>query len=145
MNKLAAALGVALILAGSSAVAMASDTQLGPIRIENVQLFAGTHSADYNRPGYASIAFTNDNGSPATDVVFALEADGRIVEHFDDVGFFAPGVSIEHNFQVGSDYNNITVAVAKATFANGTVWDNPDVPSVAAAPALVGVSATAQY
>jgi hypothetical protein len=139
--KLAAAtLGAALILAGSPA--FAADMQSGPIHIDNVAIYGGNTSnanADnISTPGSAAIAFTNRYNFPATEVVFALETQGYVVDRIDDVGSFATGVTINHKF--GESNPATRVAVEKATFADGTVWVNPDVPQSTKADTTVGVA-----
>jgi hypothetical protein len=139
ITTLTATLGAALLLAGAPALASAADTQSGPIRIDSVQLTAQAITRNAVAPIGAQIAFTNEGPAVATDVVFALESDsGYVYGSYNDAGSFAPGVTIRHSF---ADDNNVSidgerVAVAKATFADGTVWTNPDVQVEApAAPA----------
>lgn len=128
ITSLTATLGAALLLAGAPALASA-DTQAGPIRIDGVQLVSQSTS-EYNvAPIAARISFTNEGSSPATDVVFALESgSGYVLDTYNDVGSFAPGVAVRHSF---NDHNpsddGQRVAVAKVTFADGSVWTNPDV------------------
>jgi hypothetical protein len=150
MDKLAAAFGAALILAGLPTFVRAADAQAVPISIESVQVFAATTEPEQPyQPGIANITFRNEYGAPATEVVFALECKGDIVDRFDDIGSFSTGVAINHNFAYGQTLvdvdSNVTVAVAEARFADGTVWDNPAVPDAPAAPTPVGVPATVDY
>jgi len=145
--KLAAAtLGAALILAGSPA--FASDMQSRPIHIDNVQVFGGnTSDANDNTivlPGSTAISFTNHYGVPATDVVFTVQNQGYVVDRFNDVGSFATGVTIKHKFAENQANPEMRVAVEKATFADGSVWVNPDVAQSMQADATVGVAAIAR-
>jgi hypothetical protein len=142
--KLATAtLGAALILAGSPA--FAADVQSGPIHINQLTL-SGGYSADPNGdqpnilPGAVNISFTNQNTATATNVVFSLETHGFVIESFNDTGSFAPGVAIHHSFPEAQPSNGMRVAVAKATFADGTVWQNPDVPASLDVDTNVGVA-----
>jgi hypothetical protein len=148
--KLATAtLGAAIILAAAPAFASAADMQSGPIHIDNVQVFGGNSTDDNDStivvPGSAAIAFTNLYTSPATDVVFALETKGYVVDRFDDVGSFAPGVSINHRFSENQVTDGMRVAVEQATFADGTVWHNPAVAQAPQEPSPVGVEATNRF
>lgn len=141
--KLATAtLGAALILAGSPA--FAADMESGPIQIDNVAIYGGlTTNANADniiQPGSAAISFTNTYNFPATEVVFALEAQGYVVDRFEDVGSFATGVTINHKFGENEPNPATRVAVEKATFADGTVWVNPDVPQSTKADMTVGVA-----
>lgn len=146
--KLAAAtIGAALILAGSPA--FAAGMQSGPIHIDNVQIYGGTTTnADDGTivvPGSTAIAFTNEYGSAATDVVFALENHGYVVDRFDDVGSFATGVSVVHQFAVDQANLEMRVVVEKATFADGSVWTNPAVPQSTQPDMTIGVQANDRF
>jgi hypothetical protein len=145
----AATLGAALILAGAPAFASAADMQSGPIHIDNVQV-SGGETTDGNDsivivPGSAAITFTNEYASPATHVVFALETNGFVVDRFEDVGSFAPGVTINHRFAESQPNDDMRVAVEQATFADGTVWNNPDVVALPEAQTPVGVEASRRF
>jgi hypothetical protein len=147
ITRVAATLGAALILAGSPAFASAADMQSGPIHI-NLLTLSGGYSADADGdeatilPGAANISFTNRNAVTATDVVFALETHGFVIDRFNDVGSFAPGVTINHRFPESQPSDDMRVAVAEATFSDGTVWQNPDVPAPLEANINVGVAAS---
>jgi len=142
--KLATAiLGAALTLAGSPAFA-AADMQSGPIHIDSVAVHGGnTSNANDDSiitPGSAAIAFTNQYSFPATEVVFALESQGAVVDRLSDVGSFANGVTINHKFGENQASPDMRVAVEKVTFADGTVWMNPNVPQLTQADTTVGVA-----
>jgi hypothetical protein len=146
--KLATAtLGAALILAGSPA--FAADMQSGPIHIDNVAVYGGTTSNENAdniiTPGSAAIAFSNQYKFPATEVVFALVTNGYVAERLDDVGSFATGVTINHKFGENEPNSDLRVAVEKATFADGTVWVNPDVPQATPADTTVGVAVNGSF
>jgi hypothetical protein len=146
--KLATAtLGAALLLAGSPAFASAADMQAGPIHIQNVQIYGQVLSYDENDivPVSAAITFKNEYNAPATDIVFALQSNGVVVRSFHDVGTFSKGVTIKHRFpdnQAGGDQR---VAVAHATFADGTVWSSSEVSVGPAPTSSVGVPATFMF
>lgn len=141
-----ATLGAALILAGAPAFAAAADAQAGPIHINSVQLYGGTFSDDLDRttilPGSAVVSFTNRHAAAATDVVFALETKGYVVDRFDDVGSFATGVTINHTFPEAQPSDDMRLAVVQATFADGTIWQNTNVPAASKAATTVGVPAS---
>jgi hypothetical protein len=149
IKHLAATLGAALIIAGAPAFASAADMQSGPIHINNLQIFggAGTNSNDDTIivPASAAIAFTNEYSSPATNVVFALETNGFVVDRFTDAGSFAPGVLINHRFAENQASDDMRVTVEQATFADGTVWNNPDIAGVPQPQAPVGVGASNRF
>jgi hypothetical protein len=141
--KLATAtLGAALILAGSPA--FAAGMQSGPVHIDSVALYGGntsnSNADNIITPGSAAIAFTNTYNFPATEVVFALETQGYVVDRFDDVGSFANGVTIKHKFGENQMSSDMRVAVEKVTFADGTVWQNPDVPQLTQPDTTIGVA-----
>jgi len=143
--KLATAtLGAALILACSPA--FAAEMQSGPIQIDNVTVYGGstsdTSGDNVTTLGSTAVAFTNQYNFPATEVVFALETNGYVVDRIDDVGSFATGVTIKHTFGENEQNSNLRVAVEKATFADGTVWLNPNVPQETQPETNIGVAAT---
>jgi hypothetical protein len=144
IKRVTATFAAALIIAGAPALASAADGQSGPIHI-NVLTFSGGFSSDAEGdeatllPGSANITFTNQNAVAATDVVFALETHGYVIDRFNDVGSFAPGVAIHHSFPETQPSDTMRVAVAEATFADGSVWQNPDVPAPMEANTNVGV------
>jgi hypothetical protein len=150
IKRATATLGAALILAGAPAFASAADMQTGPIHIDNVQLYGGTF-ADSNEdstgfvPGSAAISFTNQFGSPATEIVFVLETNGFVIDRFDDIGTFAAGATIKHAFAENQRGDDMRVAVEKAVFADGTVWQNPDVAEAPEANPAVGVVPNSRY
>jgi len=141
ITTLTATLGAALLLAGAPALASAQ-TQTGPIRVNAVQLVTQSITEHDVAPVAAEIGFTNEGTAAATDIVFALESDsGYVLDTYNDVGTFAPGVAIRHSF---NDHNDASegqqVVVAKATFADGTVWTNPDVTLETASTPAEGVA-----
>ena len=140
-----ATLGAALILAGAPALASAADAQAAPIHINSLQTYGGgsTDAATVADPSGAQIGFTNNYGSPATDVVFAVYSNGAEVTQFDDRGSFATGVAVNHTFPQSRATSDQSVAVVKATFADGTTWQNPEVPDEQQSAGNPGVVATA--
>jgi hypothetical protein len=144
----AAALGAALILAGSPAFASAAEgMQSGPIRIDNVQLYGMAVSDDENMnvPAYAAVAFTNEYDAPATEVVFVLETNGFVIDRFDDVGTFGKGVTIHHRFAENRSGIDQRVAVERASFADGTVWTNSAVSDAPQPDAVSGVRVDTRF
>jgi hypothetical protein len=138
ITSLTAAVGAALLLAGSPALA-ADSAPASPIQIDRVQVVDRASSDVANAPIGVDIAFTNQHAAPATHVVFALESRGIVTGYVNDAGSFAQGVTVNHNFADNSLSNVEHVAVAQATFADGTVWNNPNVsaePEATQAPAL---------
>lgn len=142
-----AAVLAALLLAGAPALASAQDTSTdaaaadtaavdmatAPIQVNNVQ-FTAENTADGSfGPTAAEIAYTNASSEPATEVVFAVTSDGNVVDMYNDTGTFSPGVQIDHTFPALEAADADQVSVAQVTFADGSVWLNPDF--AAAAPA----------
>ena len=60
--------------------------------------------------------------------MLGLESDGAVLDQVEETGTFAKGVTIKHYFGTNETDNATQVAVLKATFADGTVWTNPDLP-----------------
>lgn len=148
LKSLTAALAGVILVSSAPLLASAAAPQMGPIQIDNVAVRAPENTSSAGEalvyPGSVKIAFTNNNASPATDVVFALVSHGYITNRIDDVGSFAPGVTISHEF-LNSDASIADVAVASARFADGTVWNNPAVPAEPAALTIPGVAVTTSY
>jgi hypothetical protein len=126
-TALAATLGAALLLAGAPVLASAADAQSGPIRLDKVQITQSYGPRDEFAPGLVTVAFTNENDSPATDIIFALVSDGKVIDRYEDVGTYTKGDTVRHSFQDIQDNNNQELAVEQATFADGTVWSNSEI------------------
>jgi hypothetical protein len=137
-------LTAALVLIGMSALASAAEKPSGPIVIQSFEVSGVLSSYDPQDviPASAAIAFENQSDTPATDVVFALEENGTMVEQFTDVGWFAKGVTIRHRFPEGYYGTNQRAGVAKATFSDGTIWTNPTLPTAVELLPSPGVAAT---
>ena len=138
MKSIAATLGVAVLLAGAPALASA-DTQNSPIHLNNVDIVQAQVGYGYF-PGSANISFTNDGNATATNVVFVLESNGDVLARYDDVGSFAAGTTINHSFPDAQNARGQQIAVLTATFADGTIWNNPYLPQdpALATPAMIG-------
>jgi hypothetical protein len=139
LSTLTATLGAAVLLAAAPALASAADSQTSPIRLDNVQIFTTpSPEVDYY-PGSADVSFTNDSDVPATRIQFALVANGVVLDRINDVGSFAPGVTVKHHFADSDSTPDQKVAVAEVTFADGSIWTNSDVPQSPLEPAVAGV------
>ena len=131
-KPLAVFLGASIFLAGMAAVPLAA-VETDPIQIESVHTSGGYYQdAYYNQnvlPASIEITFVNRSNVDATDVVFASEANG-FANRINDVGRFAKGVQIRHSFPVNpfDVAGNLDVQVVQVSFADGTVWQNPDTP-----------------
>ena len=125
---LAAALTLAAAPALASADDMASNGPMSPIALSNVQYHAentpdvmGTYG-----PAWAELTYTNQTSQPATEVVFAVtNSDGQPVDFYDDTGTISPGVTIDRTFSSLELADPDHVAVARVTFADGSMWVNP--------------------
>jgi hypothetical protein len=65
------------------------------------------------------VRFKNDGDEPIKRIVFELN-DGTMVA---DVGTFAPGVTIDHTFDLGATDADMG-SVESVTFADGTHWSS---------------------
>jgi hypothetical protein len=133
-SKVSAALGVAIISTSIPVLASAAPASVGPIKINSVYTMqANGYSDTYNFPGRVDVSFTNTNSVPATDIVFNIEnRNGAILHQFEDVGTFAPGVAVQHNFSDNVLNRNQQVVVQAAAFADGSKWSNTDTTSMRA-------------
>jgi hypothetical protein len=129
-KPLIAGAAAALLLAGSAAGAFASEMQSDPIHVDDVQMTTQSTSDKGTMPIATRIAFTNQYSAAATHVVFLLEANGAVVDRFDDEGSFAPGVQVRHTFPERQSGGRFSVIVAAATFADGSTWQNQVVAAV---------------
>jgi len=139
-------LGAALILAGAPALASAANLQSAPIHINQVKVSGGTFSdGDGSEttilPGMVAISFINRNAATENDVEFAVENNGYVAKRFNDVGSFSTGTTIDHSFPESNPTDGMRVAVARATFDDGSVWVNPEVPEPLRPDTHVGVLA----
>jgi hypothetical protein len=148
-----ATLTAALLLGGLPVVASA-DMQ-NTLQLDRVQ-FNQTYTPDNTLdPGLTTIAFRNNGGMPATDVLFAVKSKRNIVEVYDAAGSFAPGVGVKLNFPGVQAASDRDLAIMSVTYSDGSVWVNPDpdfaVPTVpasatsSAAPANTTAEPNAQY
>jgi hypothetical protein len=130
INPFTATLAAALLLGGAPALASASGMPSGPVKLDSVQ-FNQAYTPDQTfDPGMATIAFTNTGSVPATDVVFAVTSNGNIVDAYDASGSFAPGVTVSKAFPSAEPASDQNVVVQSVTYADGSVWSNPDVKVV---------------
>jgi hypothetical protein len=123
----AATLGVAISLAGAPALASAAPVQAGPIRLDSVSVDPAYPNLDQPRiPGFVTVDYTNENAVPATHILFDLEnADGKLIDQFEDVGTFSHGAAIRHVFPDLKEDTNQQVAVDTVDFADGSSWSRP--------------------
>ncbi len=149
ITTLAATLSAALLISATPVLAAEATTpQAGPIHIDGVQLYGQNiedEDSDGAVPNSVKIAFTNTSASPATDVVFALESNGVVIGEVEDAGSFANGVTVSHTFFDDELSDSQQVAVEKATFADGTVWNSADVPASQGTEERNAVNATPEF
>jgi hypothetical protein len=136
-----ALVAAATVAIAATSIASAAPFETGPIQIKNVHIVSRASTDKSSVPISAQIAFANARSIPATEVVFAVEANGALLERYDDVGSFTTGVTIVHDFPYNDLSTSPRVAVVKAVFADGTVWYNPDIADEAPSTPFVGVEA----
>jgi hypothetical protein len=146
-KPLAAGIATALLLSSTAAGAFAAELQSEPIHVDHVQVTYESLSVDdaSRAPLATEISFTNEYSAPATNVVFLLEQKGSVVDRFDDVGTFAPGVLVRHSFPENQPGGDFSVVVAAATFADGTKWQNSGVGDQPASAPIVGGTPADEY
>ena len=129
IKQAAASIAALTILAGGPTMALAATSfPIDPIAISNVNLQPDGES-DGSGPGFVSLQFQNTNNVAATEVVFELDVNGAKVNRFNDVGLFAPGVTVKHAFLNTSADGNAQVSVVKVKFADGSVWVPASMPA----------------
>jgi hypothetical protein len=122
LKSASATLGAALLLAGAPAAAFADTAVSNPIVVSDVQIQPVSEEHQVGS-GIVSVAFDNTSNRAVSEVVFELDSDTD-VEHFNDVGTFAPGVTIKHAFQSDNGSADAQLKVDAVKFADGTVWVN---------------------
>jgi hypothetical protein len=135
------AIVAAAVAIGTASIASAAPFETSPIQIQNIHIVSRASTDKTSVPISAQIAFSNASSVAATEVVFAIESNGALLERLDDIGSFTTGVTIVHNFPYNDLAGNPSVAVAKAVFADGTVWYNPAFGEEAPSATLSGVEA----
>lgn len=83
--------------------------------------------------GFLAVTYTNQAKVAATEVDFGLVARGSLVALAKDVGSFAPGVSIDHEFVISREVFPLGTAlpicaVMRVKYADGSEWVNPSPP-----------------
>lgn len=83
--------------------------------------------------GFLAITYVNDAKQPASEVDFGLVSRRSLIAVANDVGSFAPGVAIAHEFSVSPEIFPIGTAfpycaVLRVKYADGTEWHNPNPP-----------------
>jgi hypothetical protein len=116
----------ALLIAAFS-LTLAASAQVGPIAIQQCFVTVPKHMS--TRATGTQITYVNRARVVATKVTFAVaytNSSGRFLRRVSDVGYFAPGVVIDHHFPL---FNDVTFggktahcSTVAVTFANGTHW-----------------------
>jgi hypothetical protein len=127
-----ATLGAVIFLAGAPTLGFAAPVQAGPIQLNSVSIEpAHLNPEQPDITGFVTVAYTNENSVPATHIVFDLEnADGKVIDQFEDAGTFSRGAAIRHTFPDFQEYSNQQVAVETVDFADGSSWSNTEATPV---------------
>jgi hypothetical protein len=126
MKPLLSSAAIAALAFALPLSANAADTSNAPIVLSNVSVQPQVTGTSRFAPGSISLEFRNTSAVPATRVTFEVDAWGSPVHRIEDVGTFAQGATIRHDFPNSSNVPGETVSVAAVTFADGTVWQNDD-------------------
>lgn len=83
--------------------------------------------------GFLAISYENRAPLAASEIDFGLVARGSLVAVAKDVGTFAPGAAIDHEFVVGGSIFPLGTAlpycaVMRVKYADGSEWINPTPP-----------------
>jgi hypothetical protein len=116
----------ALLIAAFS-LTLAASAQQNPIAIQQCFITVPKHMS--TRASGTQIVYVNQGRQPATKVVFAVSyhnSSQSYLRRVADVGNFAPGVTVDHHFDL---YNDVTFGgktahctAVSVTFANGHMW-----------------------
>ena len=120
---LATSIAISAPLAASAAqtAPVASFMPSAPIVVSDVNV-QPSGSINQSGPGFISLAFANTSNLTANEVVFQTNSGRQI----DDVGSFAPGVTIRHAYFANSGSTDPQIKVIKVQFADGSTWSNDD-------------------
>jgi hypothetical protein len=78
---------------------------------------------------FLGIVYENRADVSATEVDFGLVAGGGVIAEVKDIGNFAPGVKIDHEFVVSREIFPLAstpyCSVLRVKYADGSAWANP--------------------
>ena len=119
MNNMYTAAFAASILA--LAAPASAYTSEGPIQVQTVY-----GSQDFQAvPGVLRIEFENTADSAARAVTFLVNDTAGNQTEVEDIGTFAKGVTIRHDFRLAEVTNGATASVLHVELADGSSWDAP--------------------
>lgn len=120
-NVYTAAIAASILALAAPAAAY---TEQNPISVGNVYGSEGHEKT----PGVVRIEFQNTADAAAREVTFLVnDAAGNRAE-VEDVGTFAKGVTIRHEFHVAKVTDGATATVVHVELADGSSWDAPLAP-----------------
>jgi hypothetical protein len=129
IKHVAAAFAALTIIAGGSSIAVAgTNLASNPIVVNAVNVQPSGES-DTVGSGFVYVEFQNTGSVDAKQVVFELDVHGARAGRFNDIGRFAPGVTIKHGFLNTSGDPNAQLNIVKVKLADGSTWVPPYVPS----------------
>jgi hypothetical protein len=123
IGRAAVAIAAITLFTGVPAIAPADQATPVPVIVTDIEAQGTTEGTG---PGFLSLTFENTSKAAVTEVVFEVST-GTFYRRLDDVGKFAPGVSITHAFLGGAGSAGFSirdVRVAEVDFADGTAWTN---------------------
>jgi hypothetical protein len=117
-NMYTAAIAASILTLAAPAAAY---TIQNPIEVQNVMASAGHEET----PGVVRIAFQNTTDSDVHEVTFRVNDVAGHRAEVKDVGTFAKGVTIRHEFHVAKVTDGATASVVHVELADGSTWDAP--------------------
>jgi hypothetical protein len=122
----AAAVLVSMPALGSAATPAANNT----IALTNYAVYDSPNlEGNISFQGHVRVTFRNDGDVAATAVVFDVRDDQTGAQRIDDVGNYAKGVTVTHEFHYLNVHAGEALQVAEVRYADGTVWTNDDTPA----------------
>ena len=101
----------------------------GPDPIQIQQVESSASEPESGAPTVVRIAYVNDERQAARKIVFALSDIAGGEAQVEDVGTFAKGVTIRHDFQAVHLGENVMARVVRVEFADGSTWDAGPTPA----------------
>ncbi len=132
-NMYTAAIAASILTLAAPAAAY---TIQNPIEVQNVFGSQGHEEI----PGVVRIEFQNTTDAAVREVTFHINDAAGHATQVEDVGSFAKGVTIRHEFHVAKITDGASASVVHVELADGSTWDAPLAPQprrqAAAIPAI---------
>jgi hypothetical protein len=126
MNPTSTSIAVAVAALLGACPGVASAQYAAPVLIQSSDTEApGTqHVYEYALalPGFVDVTFISTGESPAREVTFDVQQNGKTIDRITDAGTFSRGVAIHHRFARNAASRDSEIVVTAVRYADGTTW-----------------------